>query len=119
MVVGIVVAVVKYGGVRAAVAVSGPPLLAHVLGWTPSYLSAFGMAFWWPAVGKRVRKNAGPQEFWAEAILGGGIILWIELWDLADSAKVFAWSDVIAVFAGAITAFVAYRFFVRARRPSS
>ena len=51
----------------------------------------------------------------AESIFGGGIILWIELWDLADSTDVFAWSDVMAILAGTLTAFLAYRFFVRAR----
>ena len=119
LVVGIVVAVVKFGGVRAGVAASGPPLLANVLGWLPSYLSAFGMPFWWPAVGKRVRKPSHSKEFLPECIVGGGTILWLEVWDLTDGAHVFAWSDVMAILAGTLTAFLAYRFFVRARRQSS
>ena len=115
VVVGIVVAVVKYGGVRTGVAVSGPPLLASVLGWLPSYLPAFALPFWWPAVGKRVRERQGSMEFLPECVVGGGTILWLEVWDLTDSAKVFAWSDVMAILVGTMTAFLSYRFFVRAR----
>lgn len=112
--VGIVL-VLKYGGVRDAMAVSGGVIVRSVLGWTPSYLTSLALPFVWPAIGRWAIGRPGSVEFLPECLMGGGLVFVLEVLDLTDSSKTFAWSDVAAVIAGSLTAFLVYRFAVRVR----
>lgn len=116
---GAAVAVVKYGGVRDAVAASGPAWLAGVLGWTPSFVPALVLPLAWPALGARFGRAGASTEYLPECLVGAAILFVLEVADGWNPGAVFAWSDVFAIVAGTALSFLAYRTVVAARpRPA-
>lgn len=105
---------VKWGGLRDPGVIAWEPVV-WVLGWTPSFLAAFGLPFLWPALKRRVAGRATSVAFLPECLLAAALLTAGELFDWAvpqigDTApQTFAVSDLIATLAGAATAFVFYR----------
>ncbi len=71
------------------------------------------MPYMWPALRQRVLGRVGPVDFLPEVTVGGGTILALEILDATGMGDTFSWSDLAAVLAGAITAFLLYRALVR------
>ena len=107
------VSLIKYGGVRDLSYANGPAWLAAIWGWLPSYLTALGLPYMWPALRQRFLGRVGPVDFLPEVAVGGGTILALEILGVTGMLGSFEWSDLIAGVVGALTAFLLYRALVR------
>lgn len=107
------VSLIKYGGVRDLSYANGPEWLAAIWGWLPSYLAALALPYMWPALRQRYLGRVGPVDFLPEIAAGSGTILVIEILGVPGWIGSFEWSDLIAGFAGALTAFLLYRALAR------